>query len=85
MKSYTFNSTLCFFLRLQLAALHFNENSCRDHAVTADGRRRYGINFSKFKKGGYIVCKVMLKQPTVSDSVHILCNGPYLLFFGIFG
>ena len=49
------------FSRLQLAAMHFNENSCRDHAVTAEGRQRYDINFPKFKKGGYIVRKVTVE------------------------
>ena len=49
------------FGRLQLAALHFNENSCRDHALTADGQERYDINFPKFKKGGYIVRKVAVE------------------------
>ena len=49
------------FSRLQLAAIHFNENSCRDHAVTAEGRQRYDINFPKFKKGGYIVRKVTIE------------------------
>ena len=54
---------LILFLRLQLAALHFNENSSREQAVTKDGKERYNINFPKFKKGGYIVRKVKV-EPT---------------------
>ena len=46
--------------RLQLAALHFNENASREQAVTKKGDERYDITF---KKGGYIVKKV-LAYPT---------------------
>ena len=51
--------------RLQLAALHFNENSSRDQAVTKEGKERYNILFPKFKKGGYIVRK-LTADPTYS-------------------
>ena len=47
-----------FFHRLQLAALHFNENSNRKQAFTSSGEERYDIIFPKYKKGGYIVKKV---------------------------
>ena len=43
-----------FNLRLQLAALHFNENSQRAHAVTRQGDKRYDIIFPKYKKGGHV-------------------------------
>ena len=49
--------------RLELAALHFNENSNRDQAVTKEGDERYDIVFPKYKKGGYIVRRVV-KKPT---------------------
>lgn len=47
-------------IRLQLAALHFNENSNRSQAVTKQGAKRYDIVFPKYKKGGYIVKKILL-------------------------
>ena len=49
-----------FNLRLQLAALHFNENSQRVHAVTRQGDKRYDIIFPKYKKGGHVVRKVLV-------------------------
>ena len=54
--------------RLQLAALHFNENSNRDQAITKDGEERYEISFPKYKKGGYIVKKVVC-EPTYGKSL----------------
>ena len=47
--------------RLQLAALHFNENANRKQAVTKKGEERYDI--PKYNKGGYIVQKVF-QDPT---------------------
>ena len=44
---------------MQLAALHFNENANRQLAVTKKGEERYDIVFPKYKKGGYIVWKVV--------------------------
>ena len=35
---------------LQLAALHFNENSQRAHAITKHGDKRYDLIFPKYKK-----------------------------------
>ena len=49
-----------FNLRLQLAALHFNENSQRAHAVTRQGDKCYDIIFPKYKKGGHVVRKVLV-------------------------
>jgi len=46
--------------RLQLAALHFNENTNRIQAVTKQGTRRYDLVFPKYKKGGYVVKKVLV-------------------------
>ena len=59
-----------FLLRLQLAALHFNENSSRQQAVTRCGEKRYSIMFPKFKKGGYIVRKVTV-EPTYCKCSYI--------------
>ena len=39
------------FLRLRLAALHYNENGMRDQATTKDGDKRYNVVFPKFKSG----------------------------------
>ena len=52
--------------RLELAALHFNENTNREHAVTKKGEECYEIVFPKYKKVGYIVKKVT-KGPTFSE------------------
>ena len=49
--------------RLELAALHFNENSNRKQALTKEGEEQYDIVFPKYKKGGYIVQKVV-EKPT---------------------
>ena len=46
--------------RLQLAALHFNENANREQALTKQGTRRYDLVFPKYKKGGYVVKKVLV-------------------------
>ena len=51
--------------RLKLAALHFNENANGPQAVTKEGDECYNIVFPKYKKGGYIVKKVLVK-PTYS-------------------
>lgn len=75
---YVFPSIGSFFLshvfcpnRLALAALHFNENSSREQAVTSDGEERYDILFPKYKKGGHIVRKVTV-NPTYSKHLHLL-------------
>ena len=54
--------------RLELAALHFNENTYREQAVTKEGEECYGIVFPKYKKGGYIVKKVTI-SPTFGEKV----------------
>ena len=43
---------------LWLAALHFNENTQRDQAVTQDGKARYRRTAPKYKKGEFIVRKI---------------------------
>lgn len=55
-------ATHCTFiyLRLRLAALHFNENSGRAHAVTKQGNKCYDIAYPKYKQGGYVVRKVLV-------------------------
>lgn len=46
------------YFRLYLAALHFNENSKRDQAVTRDGTPMYGISYPKSRKGAPIAKEV---------------------------
>ena len=58
----------CIHTRLQLAALHFNENACRDQAITKKGEGRYDILFPKYKKGGHIVRNVTV-DPTYGKFV----------------
>ena len=55
-----------FTCRLQIATLHFNENSCRKQAVTKEGKESYEIVFPKYKKGGYITRKITV-DPTYSE------------------
>ncbi|VDI38082.1 Hypothetical predicted protein [Mytilus galloprovincialis] len=57
MIGFSYHGMLC---RLWLAALHFNENSQREQAVTKDGRARYKIVYPKFKKGDYSVKRILV-------------------------
>ena len=45
--------------RLRLTSLHFNENSKRQQYQNQQGESQYTITFPKYKKGGYIVRKLM--------------------------
>ena len=54
-----------YSVRIQLVALHFNENAHHEQAVTKAGEPRYDVVFPKYKKGGHIVKKVA-KEPTYS-------------------
>ena len=49
---------LCIY-RLYLASLHYNENKGRNQAKTKEGIRRFSIHFPKYKRGAYIVRKIM--------------------------
>lgn len=62
---------ILYITRIQLAALHFNENAHREQAVTKAGEPRYDIVFPKYKKGGYIVKKVT-NDPTYGKIVHVV-------------
>ena len=59
-----------YTIRLQLAALHFNENANRKQAVTKRGEERYDVVFPKYKKGGYIVRKVV-QDPTYGKLLYM--------------
>ena len=49
------------FFRLQIAILHFNENSDREQAKLEDGSGRVNIVFPKYKKGEHTVKRILVK------------------------
>uniref|UniRef100_A0AAV2KPV1 Uncharacterized protein n=1 Tax=Knipowitschia caucasica TaxID=637954 RepID=A0AAV2KPV1_KNICA len=49
--------------RLQVAALHYNENANRAHAATSVGELRYSVVYPKYKRGDYTV-RAMKTNPT---------------------
>ena len=55
--------------RTLIAALHFNENCGRKHAVTKKGEHRYSIVYPKYKKGGYVV-KRIVEDPTYGKNIY---------------
>lgn len=59
---HTDTEIFCIF-RLQIAALHHNENADRPQTHTKSGEKRYSVLYPKYKKGGYIVRKVSV-DPT---------------------
>ena len=50
---------ISFLFRLQIAILHFNENSDREQAT--DDSERFNIAFPKYKKGEHTVKKILVK------------------------
>ena len=54
------NLVSTYTCRLQLAALHFNENTNRKQAVTKQGTKQYNVAFPKYKKGDYMIKKVLV-------------------------
>ena len=59
------NCNQIFTYRFKFAAFHFNENANRPQAVvTKEGDECYDIVYPKYKKGGYIVRKVLASKPT---------------------
>lgn len=72
-----------------MAALHFNENANRKQAQTKGGEDRYDIIFPKYKKGGYVVRRVV-QNPTYGRffKIHqtIVCVKPivFLLLTRLF-
>ena len=46
------------WFRLCLFAIHYNENSDRLQKVTADGRPKYAIKYTKSKKGDHSLMPV---------------------------
>ncbi|XP_063052185.1 uncharacterized protein LOC134446823 [Engraulis encrasicolus] len=66
--------------RVILAALHFNENANREQRSRKDGEKMFSLRFPKYKKGGYIVRKV-LTEPSfgyaeeLMQMVEAMCRG----------
>ena len=58
MMAFSYHGMKC---RNLLAAMHYNENAQREQAVTKDGKARHSVHFPKYKKGGYIVRKLVNK------------------------
>lgn len=57
-----------FLTRLQLTAMHYNENAERAHASTTAGELRYSIVYPKYKHGDFTV-RPLRTHPT---SGHLL-------------
>lgn len=62
-----------WFLRLMIAALHFNENSSRPSATTKEGDLQYKISFPKFKHGDYSVRKKSV-DPAYGKHIYLLMD-----------
>ena len=43
-----------------MSVIHFNENCSRDEAKTKDGELRYDVVLPKYKRGQYVVKKVLV-------------------------
>ncbi|CAM4571891.1 unnamed protein product [Leuciscus chuanchicus] len=56
-------SYLGMYSRLFLAALHYNYNSSREVARTADGEECYAVSYPRFRKGGWVV-RPIKQQPS---------------------
>ena len=66
----------CFVFRLALAALHFNENSGRNQALTKDGQPQFRISFPKSRRGEAIAKEIKTCQTFGKFSnrnYHIAC------------
>ena len=50
--------------------MHFNENSCRPQAVTADGNKQYSVSYPK-PKGGEGIAKEVKVMQTFGKNEHI--------------
>ncbi|CAG2238342.1 unnamed protein product [Mytilus edulis] len=70
----SFHNIVCYFApksthfslqmraRLFLSVLHFNENTSRSQATTAEGRPQFSISYPKGRKGDAIAKEVKVKQ-----------------------
>ena len=62
--------SLFYIDRLQICALHFNENSARAAKETVDGAPVYDVSYRKYKGGRATVRRVKV-APTYSKSMNI--------------
>ncbi|KAJ8356495.1 hypothetical protein SKAU_G00192890 [Synaphobranchus kaupii] len=70
---FSFLGILC---RLQLAVMHYNENSKRLQATTKEGQLRYSVVFPKYKRGDFTV-RPLKSDPTfgyVDNLMDLLCD-----------
>ena len=58
-----------YVYRLHLASLYYNENKGGKCTATREGTERLSIHFLKYKKGGYIVRKIV-ENTTFGKSTH---------------
>ncbi|KAK3099185.1 hypothetical protein FSP39_000706 [Pinctada imbricata] len=71
----SFHKVVCYFApksvhyfhaqmeaRLFLAALHFNENCCREQAITKDGRPQFSVSYPKSKGGDGVAKQIKVQQ-----------------------
>ena len=49
--------------------MHYNENSSRKQATTADGKLRWAISYPKAFKGEKAVAKPLKEKPTYGETV----------------
>lgn len=68
-----------FPCRTLLAAMHYNENSEREQALTAEGEKQWKMKRSKARKGHRTVCPVMT-EPTFGESYTAIVAHNHMLF-----
>ena len=60
--------------RLELAALHYNENSGRCQARTKEGKLQYKVRYPKYKRGGHIVQRRQVAATYGGFNIFLLDN-----------
>ncbi|KAM9328821.1 uncharacterized protein KZ484_020184 isoform 2-T2 [Pholidichthys leucotaenia] len=66
--SFSYRGQLC---RTLLTVMHFNENAERAQKTTVAGKEKFGLYFPKWKKGGYVVRK-LLGDPTFDYAADVV-------------
>lgn len=61
-KNWSSDLVLYTFPRLYIAALHFNENSCRDQAKNRHGEPIFAVSYPKGRHGSGVPKEVKVKQ-----------------------
>ncbi|XP_028410291.1 uncharacterized protein LOC114532904 [Dendronephthya gigantea] len=69
----TYHSYHSLSARLYCSNLHYNENSNRKQATTADGKLRWAISYPKAFKGEKAVAKPLKEKPTY-EYVHLILS-----------